>query len=885
MKKRKMIMCLSILFSCILITAGVLVYADQTNSVEYTTKGGTWEKVNDSTYTMDKNGDGKADITLVKNGDTWKYYFNVKDPDAQYYAYEENVPEGYEVESGGNRANPKIINRTAIKYAHTTNVDDKGTQNGGYGDSKNYNNVVQIDGAKSLKITITYQTESTSYDWICMWAGKQDSYSASNNYSSSICGKLGGSKNTTTYTVDGDTVTIGFRSDGSVSNYYGYYATVEGQGIENDTTIINKSTTDTPGGLTLEKQINGDAAESDKNFKFNILLSSDREPLQKYVTGSNTYGDVLFKDGKATVYLKAGEKINIKNLPPDMHYQITEENAEGYTTTWSVNGKTQTAEGTITAGNTDAIVCTSTKNATPPPQIKMTSFILTTVTVNGDEDDVFQYHVVLRGMEKEKEYTYLKGTDTVTYKTDKDGAADVAVSLKNGEHADFSNIPVNANYQILQETNDYIASFDIKNGIQDSQVHGENGEKQKTLVTAKETLTENETPTIQFTNTKMIEVTPEPEDTITASINNIWDDDNNSAGFRPKDITVYLLQGHVGEDDTDFNVIGTMTLNEKNEWKGILGGLPKKDVYGETYVYKFQNITIPGYTTTMQTKTEENTIATTVVNKADEIGHLKITKTVTGDDANTEKFFVFTIQVKRGETPVTGTYDLDSKAGTKSGTVLFDENGKTTISLKGGESAVIKNLPNGATFTISEKKYSSWISSLKNPYDGTIEKNKTATVNVTNTYESGRDLTVSKEVKGFMADRTKDFTFHLTLKGDKIPESVICVKNGEETSLPVKDGIVSFSLKHGENIVFKKIPVKTAYNVEETNGDGYRVIYQDPDGTITQNDISVKIVNEKNGVVPTNVNPMTATIAFGVIGTSIFIMIVIEKNVKKRKKK
>lgn len=210
MKKRKIIMCLSILFSCILITAGVLVYADQTNSVEYTTKGGTWEKVNDSTYTMDKDGDGKADITLVKNGDTWKYYFNVKDPDAQYYAYEENVPEGYEVESGGNRANPKIINRTAIKYAHTTNVDDKGTQNGGYGDSKNYNNVVQIDGAKSLKITITYQTESTSYDWICMWAGKQNAYSASNNYGSSICGKLGGSKNTTTYTVDGDTVRLVF---------------------------------------------------------------------------------------------------------------------------------------------------------------------------------------------------------------------------------------------------------------------------------------------------------------------------------------------------------------------------------------------------------------------------------------------------------------------------------------------------------------------------------------------------------------------------------------------------------------------------------------------------------------------------------------------------
>ena len=63
------------------------------------------------------------------------------------------------------------------KYAHTDNVDDAGSEQfgGGYGgnfdpwtpwtDSK----VVSIPGAKSLTVTITYQTDD--HDWVCLYPG------------------------------------------------------------------------------------------------------------------------------------------------------------------------------------------------------------------------------------------------------------------------------------------------------------------------------------------------------------------------------------------------------------------------------------------------------------------------------------------------------------------------------------------------------------------------------------------------------------------------------------------------------------------------------------------------------------------------------------------
>lgn len=121
-----------------------------------------------------------------------------------------------------------------IKYSHTPNISDSGEQLSNYVTNLELNDVVTIEGATKLSVIIVYGGESSSWDWVCMWAGNYPSYTAYNNYSSSVTNKLGGGNhtdpaNTQSYMVDGDTVTFGYHSDSSgCGDGYGYYAIIWG---------------------------------------------------------------------------------------------------------------------------------------------------------------------------------------------------------------------------------------------------------------------------------------------------------------------------------------------------------------------------------------------------------------------------------------------------------------------------------------------------------------------------------------------------------------------------------------------------------------------------------------------------------------------------------
>ena len=132
----------------------------------------------------------------------------------------------------------KTVNQVGLTFndytrvtSHTMNLNDYGAGSNGYGDNQNLNQVITIPGAEQLTMTITYQTQSVglvSYDWACAWEGNHPEYRANKNWSTSLTGKLGGKDKTTkTFIITGDTVTIGFKSDSSNSNYYGYYATIQ----------------------------------------------------------------------------------------------------------------------------------------------------------------------------------------------------------------------------------------------------------------------------------------------------------------------------------------------------------------------------------------------------------------------------------------------------------------------------------------------------------------------------------------------------------------------------------------------------------------------------------------------------------------------------------
>lgn len=120
---------------------------------------------------------------------------------------------------------------TETKIAKTSNISDDGVQDGGYGDNVENIQTVSFPGASSLKVTVTYQTESTSFDWLAIYDGSVTP--TRTNYADSITGKLGGTTKVenAVFTIPGDTAQFYFRSDSSSSNYYGYYAQVQADAI------------------------------------------------------------------------------------------------------------------------------------------------------------------------------------------------------------------------------------------------------------------------------------------------------------------------------------------------------------------------------------------------------------------------------------------------------------------------------------------------------------------------------------------------------------------------------------------------------------------------------------------------------------------------------
>lgn len=79
---------------------------------------------------------------------------------------------------------------------------------------------------------------------------------------------------------------------------------------------------------------------------------------------------------------------------------------------------------------------------------------------------------------------------------------------------------------------------------------------------------------------------------------------------------------------------------------------------------------------------------------------LTIAKTVTGNTAPAGESYQIEICVKDDGKPISGSYDTVSGAG-ESGSITFKE-GKATDSLQAGESLTIFDLPNGASYTVTE---------------------------------------------------------------------------------------------------------------------------------------------------------------------------------------
>lgn len=148
------------------------------------------------------------------------------------------------------------------------------------------------------------------------------------------------------------------------------------------------------GSLTVKKTVVG--GDSQREFGFAVTLTDgDGESV------SGTFGKgehaVTFAGGKATFTLKDGEEKTIAGLPVGARYTVTEDAAEGYTTT--VNGADGSkAEGTVTEDGATAAFTNTYGTATEGRDVSTAG--LFTKTLKGRdwaEDDSFQFTLTGEG--------------------------------------------------------------------------------------------------------------------------------------------------------------------------------------------------------------------------------------------------------------------------------------------------------------------------------------------------------------------------------------------------------------------------------------------------------------------------------------------------------
>lgn len=486
---------------------------------------------------------------------------------------------------------------------------------------------------------------------------------------------------------------------------------------------------------------------------------------------------------------------------------------------------------------------------------------------------------------KNAKYKYKKGDTEIAFASDKDGAADVTFTLADNESVVFEDIPENTKYQVTEDANKYYASYEIADAVKTVQQKNANEQADQSLSTGTETVDADENAAVTFTNTGKEPDVPKTEK-LKIRIKKIWNDNEDAENTRPGNITVYLMQ--------DENIIKNIELNADNGWEAEVDGLEVLKEDGKTeYKYSVNEENVSGYDSNVVESEETDAAGDegkvkvfTITNTKTKTGSLKVSKTVEGNGADRNKAFKFKVELKNGGNPVSGVYPLDGTAGSKTGTIVFDENGMASFELSDGESIVISGLPVGADYTVTENAYKDYKPSDNGKYNGKIETGKTGEISVVNTYDEKYDISVSKTVKGNQGDKSKNFEFVLKLTGSDglvVPGSVDVEKNGNFETMKVVDGEVKFTLSHGEKIIFKKLPAGVKYEVTETVTDGYKMTCDNNSGVLRTN-ANIGFVNTKNVGIPTAAMTNTGIITAIAVCCGGVVIVAIVRAVKKKKK-
>ena len=228
---------------------------------------------------------------------------------------------------------------------------------------------------------------------------------------------------------------------------------------------------------------------------------------------------------------------------------------------------------------------------------------------------------------------------------------------------------------------------------------------------------------------------------VTLSIEKHWDE---SITTKPEAVTIDL---YATDGSGVTTKVGSLTLSESKDWKTTVTNLPKLDSDGQDYTYTVSEPSTDYYSVVTVEEVDDNDgddLTKEYVYKVTNYpaGSLKVSKKVSGSEADTSENFTFTVTLS--DESITGTYgDMDF------------EDGVSTFTLKHGESKIAKGLPVGITYRVEESNTDGYKVEAIDDI-GTIEKDEEADVTFINHKDKQTgNLTVSKTVSGSGADTSK----------------------------------------------------------------------------------------------------------------------------------
>ena len=515
-----------------------------------------------------------------------------------------------------------------------------------------------------------------------------------------------------------------------------------------ETTVI--VTNQRVGSLAVTKNVvvvddtSSDRPDPDAAYRVTVTLALDGKPINDAVAcedSAHGLQSVRFDNGEAVLSLNAGQTITFPDLPVGTAWTVEETetlSSDRWRTTVSSSEHLygSTASGTIARADRDSVVITNRYAHYDEYTAAVTEqFKVTKIYTAGGEHSTYPGRVSF----------VLK---------DANGSAIQTIFVDGEARAEFDALR-------FDHTGTYTYTVEEVNGLVDGMQYD------PTLYTVDITVTENDaehcldaTVTwrdnaydaekgLTFTNTY---TEPDPEGAVVEDALNVRkqyaagssDPAHVTTLFQieavtenapmPNETQIHILGAHSGSfGSLVFNEAGTYVYHVTEIPAHLLGLQCDSTVYTVTFV-----VTKTGgkLTATVSYAIGEAeylyseagnvlTFTNAFENKAEELKHasLSLTKAI-GEGIDADTLFDFRIEVNGAS----GSYDA-TQNGTASSVTFTD--GKATVQLKGGETLLIKGLPDAALYTIQETTTGYTVAKAGDT--GTLSGGQTATAHFTNT--------------------------------------------------------------------------------------------------------------------------------------------------------